>query len=104
MAFDQMINPVSFLTVLIIDHRVVEIINMTLAFQVVGCMKMAASIPTMFSYIRVMLFPPVILDIFFQFAAPLAIIIYSLQSIINFTAGKNKTILFACEIIAWNLF
>ena len=40
-------------------------------------------------------FPPIIPDIFFQFTAHLAIIIYCLQSIINFAAGKNKTILFA---------
>jgi hypothetical protein len=38
--------------------------------------------------------PPIILDIFFQFAAPLTIVVDRLQPIINFTAGKNKAIFF----------
>src|SRR4030095_924998 len=89
-----MINTVSFLAVLIIDHRVVEIINVSRSFP--GCwMHEDSSINAHDVLIHPgYAVPPIIFDIFFQFTAPLTIIIYSLKPIINFAAGKNKAILF----------
>ena len=40
-------------------------------------------------------FPPEILDVFLEFAAPLAVIIYSLQPVVDLGTGKNKAILLA---------
>src|SRR5215204_180100 len=94
MTLDQMINPVSFFTVFIIDHGVIEIINVTRGFPY-RWMHEDGGIYTHYIFIHAgHTIPPVIFDIFFQFTAPLAIIIYCLKSIINFAVGKNKTILF----------
>src|SRR5687767_7711752 len=89
-----MINPIPFLTVLIVDHRVVEIINMAGSFPG-GRMHEASGIDTDDVLIHAgHTVPPVTLEIFSQFTAPLAIIIYCLEAVIDFAAGKNKAIFF----------
>ena len=92
-----MINPVSFLAVFIIDHRIVEIINVPAGLPC-GWMHEDSRINTHNIFMHTgHAIPPIIPDIFFQFTAPLTIIIYCLQSIIYFTAGKYKTIFFCNE-------
>ena len=90
-----MINTVSFFAVLIIDHRVVEIINVPAGFPG-GGMHENGGINTHDVLMQLgHALPPVIPDIFFQFTSPLAVIIHGLQAFVNFTAGENKSILFA---------
>src|SRR6478609_1877462 len=89
-----MVNPVTFLAVLVIDHRVAEIINVATCFPR-GWVHKDGSINAynIFMHLRHAL-PPVIADIFFQLAAIGAIIVYCTQSIIDLTGGKYKAIFF----------
>src|SRR5688572_18449 len=95
MTFYQMIDPVSFLTVFVIDHRVIEIINMARSFPR-GRMHENGSINTHNILIHAgHTIPPIVLYIFFEFTSPLPVIIYRLEAIVDFTTGKYKTIFFS---------
>ena len=90
----QMIDPVALFTIAVIDHGIIEIIYVPAGLPR-GGMHKNSGIDT--DYILTQLghaLPPVVLYILFELAAHLTIIVDSLQSIVDLTAGKNKSVLF----------
>src|SRR5262245_32682729 len=95
MTFYQVIHPVSLFTVLIVDHRVIEIIDMTacLPRRWVHENRRINTYNVLIHAVHAV--PPLIFYISFQLATPLAIIINCLEAVIYFTGWKNKAVLFA---------
>ena len=90
-----MIHSVAFLAILIINHRVVEVVNVAAGFPGGGVHKNGGiNTNNVFMQLGHAL-PPVVFNIFLQFTAVLAIIIYGAESVINFAALEYKTVFFA---------
>src|SRR6476661_145498 len=89
-----MIYTITFIAILIIDHGIAKIIYMAACLPG-GRVHKNCSIYTHNILVHLHhALPPMVLDILFQFAAPLSIIIYSSKSIINFRGRKNEAIFF----------
>ena len=57
-----------------------------------GCMKMAESMPTMFSLLHHST-PPVLLDVVFEFGTQLAIVVHSGVAVVYLAGGEYKAVL-----------
>src|SRR5690606_29018226 len=89
-----MIYAIALFTILIIDHGVIKAVYVTTGFPGGGMHKdggvNAHNIILHLGHPS----PPIIFYVFFELRAPLTVVIHSLQSVVYFTAGKNKSVLF----------
>jgi len=82
MRFYQVIHTIAFIAILVIDHRVTEIIYVAACFPN-GWVHKNSSVNTHNVFVHLChAFPPFVTQVFFQLGTQLAIIIYCTQSII----------------------
>src|SRR5689334_23354610 len=94
MSFYQVVNPVSFFAVFVVDHGIAEIINVPRCLPG-GWVHKYGGVHTYYVFMQLgHALPPVVADIFLEFTSPGAIVVYGAQTIINFAALKNKSIFF----------
>src|SRR6185437_17004928 len=91
---DQMIHPIAFFAILVIDHGIAEIINVTTGFPG-GGMHEDRGIDAHDIFIELChALPPMILYIFLELAAVLTIIVNGAETLVDLAGWKNKAVLF----------
>ena len=95
LSFDEVIDAVAFVAVLVVDHRVVEIIDVSAGFP---SSRMHENGRVKTNDILLQLChtpPPMVLDVLFQLAAHLTVVIDRLESVVDLTTGKNEPVFLA---------
>ncbi len=94
MVLDEHIGAVALLGVLVVNQRVIESVHVAGSLPN-GRVHKDAAVQT--DDVLVVLhhrFPPILLDVVFQFNAILAVVINGAQAVVNFTGRENEAVLF----------
>src|SRR5579872_6263914 len=87
-----MIDTIALFAILVIDHRVAEVIDVTAGLPCRGMHKDGGIDPYNILVELCHAFPPMILDILLELTAVLTIVIDSAQSVIDLAGREDKTV------------